>query len=64
VTIGLAGALAVGRLLQALLVGTAPRDAATLVIVSLLLCAVASAAAYFPARRAARLDPLRALRDE
>jgi putative ABC transport system permease protein len=64
VTLGLAGALAVGRLLQSLLVGTAPRDTATLVIVSLVLVAVTSAASYFPARHAARLDPLRALRDE
>jgi putative ABC transport system permease protein len=63
-TIGLAGALAVGRLLQSFLVGTAPRDAVTLTIVSLVLIAVASAAAYVPARHAARLDPLRALRDE
>ena len=63
-TIGLAGALVVGRLLQAFLVGIAPRDAATLIIVSLLLITVASAAAYVPARHAARLDPLRALRDD
>jgi putative ABC transport system permease protein len=63
-TIGLAGALVVGQLLRAFLVDTAPRDAATLTIVSLLLIAVASAAAYVPARHAARLDPLRALRDD
>jgi predicted permease len=63
-TIGLAGALTVGRLLQSFLVGTAPRDAATLAIVSLVLITVASAAAYVPARQAARLDPLRALRDD
>jgi putative ABC transport system permease protein len=64
VTLGLAGALAVGRLLQAFLVGTEPRDTATLAVVALLLVAVTSAASYFPARHAARLDPLRALRDE
>jgi ABC-type antimicrobial peptide transport system permease subunit len=64
VTLGLAGALAIGQLLQALLVGTAPRDTLTLVIVALLLVVVTSAASYFPARHAARLDPLRALRDE
>ena len=64
VTIGLAGALAVGRLLQAFLVGTAPRDTDTLVFVSVLLVAVTCAASYLPARHAARLDPLRALRDE
>lgn len=62
--IGSAGALAVGRLLQALLVETAPRDTATLVTVSLLLVTVASAAASIPARHAARLEPLRALRDD
>ena len=63
-TLGLAGALGVGRLLQGLLVGTEPADAVTLVLVSLVLVTVAMMACIWPARRATRLDPVKALRYE
>jgi putative ABC transport system permease protein len=58
------GALAVGRLLQSLLVQTTPWDPATLVGIATLLTAVALAACYWPAQRATRLDPVVALRHE
>jgi ABC-type antimicrobial peptide transport system permease subunit len=61
-TIGLAGALGVGRLLQGMLVGTSPTDPPTLVAISLVLIAVAAMACFWPARRATRLDPVKALR--
>jgi len=64
VIVGLATALALGRLLRAMLFGVAPSDAATLACVSLLLLAGVAVAAYFPARRAARVDPIDALRCE
>ena len=63
-TLGLAGALGVGRLLQGLLVGTEPADAVTLVLVSLVLVTVAMMACIWPARRATQLDPVKALRYE
>jgi putative ABC transport system permease protein len=60
--LGLAGALGVGRLLEGLLVGTGPTDVATLVAISLVLVMVAAMACFWPARRATRLDPVKALR--
>jgi putative ABC transport system permease protein len=45
-------------------VGVRPVDPATLIAVTLLLSAIAIVASYVPARRAARLDPLQALRYE
>jgi putative ABC transport system permease protein len=62
--LGLAGALAVGQLLQGLFVGTSPRDPITLSSITLLLVAVSLAACYWPTRRASRLDPIVALRYE
>jgi hypothetical protein len=62
--IGVAGAFGVGRLLQALLVQTSPRDPLTLISIVALLTIVAAVACIVPARRATRLDPLRALRHE
>jgi putative ABC transport system permease protein len=61
---GLAGALAVTRLLSSLLYGVSSADAITFVAVSLALTAVAFLASYLPSRRATRIDPLVALRYE
>ena len=61
---GLAGAAALGRTLRAFLVGVEPFDAATLMVVAALLAAVVLVASLVPARRAARVDPLAALRCE
>jgi predicted permease len=64
VTIGLAAAVALGRVLQSFLVQTSAHDPLTLVSIVLLLTVVAIAACIGPARRATRLDPLTALRHE
>ena len=62
--LGLAGALAATRLIQAMLFRTPAWDPWTYAAVTALLAAVAIAASWLPARRAARLDPTLALRGE
>jgi predicted permease len=62
--LGLAGALLLTRFLASQLYGVAPTDAATLAAMAAVLCAVALLASWIPARRATRVDPLVALRDE
>jgi predicted permease len=62
--IGLAGALWLGRAASSLLFGVAATDPLTLITVSLLLTAAATAACYFPARRAMKVEPMAALRQE
>ena len=64
VAAGLLAALVTSQALASLLFEVSPTDATTLAFVSLLLLLVATAAAYVPARRAARVDPLVALRIE
>ena len=64
VAAGLAAAFGLTRLLAAQLFGVKPSDPLTFGAVSLILIAVALAAAYVPARRASRTDPLVALRHE
>jgi ABC-type antimicrobial peptide transport system permease subunit len=62
--VGIAGALALAGLLKSLLFGIGPRDPLTFIVVPCLLAAVALIAAYLPARRAAHLEPMDALRTE
>jgi predicted permease len=64
VVLGLMAALAVGPLLAAGLFGVTPHDPFTLVSVPLVIAAIAAIATWVPARRAARVDPVEALRDE
>jgi putative ABC transport system permease protein len=61
---GLAGALAAAQALTTLLFGVAPTDPVTFAAVAVALVAVALLASYVPARRAARVDPMSALRAE
>jgi predicted permease len=64
ISIGLAAALALTRVMSGLLYGVSPTDVATFVAAALILTAVAFAAAVLPARRATRVDPISALRCE
>jgi predicted permease len=62
--LGLAAAFAVTRVLSGVLYGVQPTDLLTFSGVALLLAGVAFMASYFPARRAASIDPMQALRTE
>jgi putative ABC transport system permease protein len=64
IAIGLAGALAATRLMQSLLFGVRAADPLTFAVVPILVAGVASLAAYLPARRASKVDPMIALRYE
>jgi putative ABC transport system permease protein len=64
VAIGIAGSLALTRTVESLLFGVTPTDPLTFVAVTLLLVGAALLACYIPARRAARVDPIVALRYE
>jgi predicted permease len=62
--LGLAGAMALGRFIEALLFDVGTRDPITFVAMPLVLAVVALVACYIPARRATRIDPTVALRSE
>lgn len=64
IALGSAAAFALSRLLRTMLFETEPGDPITFVAVSGLLCFVAFLACWLPARRAARVDPMEALRAE
>jgi putative ABC transport system permease protein len=64
VCLGDAGAVILSGVLRSLLYEVKPQDPLTLGGITILLLAVALAAAFIPARRAARLDPVMALRAE
>ena len=64
VAAGLAGALALGRVLWSLLYEVSAADPVTFGLVSILAVAVAALACYLPARRATAVDPMTALRSE
>ena len=62
--IGVAGAFAVGQLMQSVLAQTSGRDPLTIGGIAVLMSAVSLGACFWPARRATRLDPVAALRNE
>jgi ABC-type antimicrobial peptide transport system permease subunit len=64
ILIGLAGALALSRLITTLLFGVYPNDPVSFAAIATLLAAVAFLATWLPARRATQVDPLAALRHE
>jgi putative ABC transport system permease protein len=61
---GIAGAVALTRFLRSFLFGVSAYDPITLITVSTLLAAIAMLACYIPARRAMKIDPMVALRDQ
>jgi predicted permease len=61
---GIAAAVAAGRVLQRLVAGVQGSDPLTVVLMIMVLCAAALAASFIPARRASRVDPMTALRQE
>ena len=63
-TIGVLASLMVTRFLRTVLIGVAPTDLFTYATVAIVLCMVAMFACYLPARRAAAIDPVQALRTE
>jgi predicted permease len=62
--VGLTASLILTRFLRSMIVGVGPGDLPTLVTAAILLCVVALAASLIPARRAASIEPMQALRSE
>jgi predicted permease len=61
---GVPGALALSRLVRSMLYGVEPSDPASIAAAVMVIAVVAGLAAWIPARRASRIDPMRALRNE
>jgi ABC-type antimicrobial peptide transport system permease subunit len=64
VAIGIPVSLAAARLIESVLYGLKTTDSATIAFAALVMLAVAALAAYLPARRASKVDPMVALRYE
>jgi putative ABC transport system permease protein len=64
VSLGIAGSFALTRVLSQLLYGVSPTDPETFTAISLLISGVALLASYIPARRASKIDPIVALRNQ
>jgi len=64
IVVGVIGAAALTRLMASLLFGVSATDTATFSLVAAILAIIALVATYLPARRATRVDPVVALRDE
>jgi ABC-type antimicrobial peptide transport system permease subunit len=64
VLIGVVAAVSAGSVLRSFLYGVVPYDVSTIIVVSLLLLGCGLIASYIPARRASRIDPMKALRWE
>jgi putative ABC transport system permease protein len=62
--VGIAAAMLIARMMQALLFGVSPTEPAVFIAIAALSLAVAVLACWIPARRAMRLDPSEALRQE
>jgi ABC-type antimicrobial peptide transport system permease subunit len=62
--VGVAGAIAGGRLIESMLFEVEPRDPAVLFASTVVIALVGAAAAIIPARRATRIDPMEVLRNE
>jgi ABC-type antimicrobial peptide transport system permease subunit len=64
IAVGLAAAFGLTRFMETMLVGVKPADLTTFAAIAVLFCVIAMVASWIPARRAARLSPTIALRDE